>query len=97
MASGARLGPPQRRGSSGCNQQADLTAEWFEYAGPGHWNDPDLLEVGNGHMSAAEYRSQFAIWALMKAPLLISTDVTKMSDETLAILPNAEVITSCAS
>ena len=45
---------------------ADLTAPWFDDAGPGRWNDPDLLEVGNGGMSVSEYRSHFAIWALLK-------------------------------
>ena len=71
---------------------ADLTQEWFEFAAPGGWNDPDLLEVGNGGMTTAEYRSQMAIWSVIKAPLLISTDVTKMSEDTLAILSNAELI-----
>jgi len=71
---------------------ADVTAEWFQNAGPGHWNDPDLLEVGNGHMTTAEYRSQFAIWSLFKAPLLISTDVTQIKKEDLEILSNSEVI-----
>ena len=71
---------------------ADLNAQWFDFAGPGGWNDPDLLEVGNGGMSTGEYRSQFAIWALMKAPLLISTDVTRVAPEALEILSNAEVI-----
>ena len=69
---------------------ADLTAQWFDSAGPGHWNDPDLLEVGNGGMNTGEYRSQFAIWALMKAPLLISTDVTNLSVEALEVLSNEE-------
>tara|TARA_B110001452_G_scaffold251765_1_gene241093 strand:- start:1996 stop:3309 length:1314 start_codon:yes stop_codon:yes gene_type:complete len=71
---------------------ADLTAEWFEYAGPGHWNDPDLLEVGNGGMTEGEYRSQMSIWCLIKAPLLISTDVTAMSEATLGLLSNDELI-----
>lgn len=61
-------------------------------SGPGHWNDPDLLEVGNGGMAAGEYRSQFAIWALMKAPLLLSTDVASLSPPTLALLSNPELI-----
>ena len=45
------------------------------YAGPGHWNDPDMLEVGNGGMSETEYRSHFSLWAIMAAPLLIGTDL----------------------
>jgi hypothetical protein len=62
------------------------------YAGPGHWNDPDMLEVGNGGMSATEYRTHFSMWAVMAAPLLIGTDLRKASGETLGILGNEEVI-----
>lgn len=61
-------------------------------AGPGGWNDPDMLEVGNGGMSNDEYISHFSMWAMMKAPLLIGNDITQMSSETLAILANTEVI-----
>ena len=71
---------------------ADLTAQWFDRAGPGGWNDPDLLEVGNKGMTTAEYRSQFSLWALMKAPLLISTSLANMTAETLAILSAKEII-----
>ena len=56
------------------------------------WNDPDLLEVGNNGMTTAEYRSQFAIWSLLKAPLLISTNVMNMSADTLDILSKREII-----
>ncbi len=56
------------------------------------WNDPDLLEVGNNGMTTAEYRSQFAIWSLLKAPLLISTNVVNMSSDTLDILSKREII-----
>ncbi|KAJ6732074.1 ALPHA-GALACTOSIDASE-LIKE PROTEIN [Salix purpurea] len=59
---------------------------------PGGWNDPDMLEVGNGGMTTEEYRSHFSIWALAKAPLLIGCDVRTMSNETLEILSNKEVI-----
>ena len=59
---------------------------------PRHRNDPDLLEVGNGGMTATEYISQMSLWSLVKAPLLISTDLTNMTAETLAILSNKEVI-----
>ncbi|MEU5366226.1 NPCBM/NEW2 domain-containing protein [Streptomyces sp. NPDC005925] len=62
------------------------------YAGPGHWNDPDMLEVGNGGMTATEYRSHFSMWAVMAAPLLIGTDLRKASDETFGILGNREVV-----
>jgi alpha-galactosidase len=61
-------------------------------AGPGHWNDPDMLEVGNGHMTETEYRTHFSLWAEMAAPLLIGTDLRKASAATLALLSNADVI-----
>ncbi|AHH94654.1 glycoside hydrolase family 27 protein, partial [Kutzneria albida] len=63
-----------------------------KYAGPGHWNDPDMLEVGNGKMTDTEYRSHFSLWAMMSAPLLIGSDIRKASSATLAILRNTEVI-----
>ncbi|GAA4634736.1 NPCBM/NEW2 domain-containing protein [Actinoallomurus vinaceus] len=62
------------------------------YAGPGHWNDPDMLEVGNGGMTAREYRSHFSLWSIMAAPLLIGTDLRKATPETLSILENRDVI-----
>ncbi|UNO38914.1 NPCBM/NEW2 domain-containing protein [Streptomyces sp. MST-110588] len=62
------------------------------YAGPGHWNDPDMLEVGNGGMSGTEYRSHFSMWSMMAAPLLIGTDLRKATPETFEILNNREVI-----
>ncbi|KAG6476925.1 hypothetical protein ZIOFF_066173 [Zingiber officinale] len=71
---------------------ADINDKWASYAGPGGWNDPDMLEVGNGGMTYAEYRSHFSIWALMKAPLLVGCDVRNMTAETLEILSNKEVI-----
>jgi alpha-galactosidase len=69
--------------------QNDLAAA---AAGPGGWNDPDMLEVGNGGMTTAEYRSHFSLWSLMKAPLIIGCDVTDMDEPTRTILLNAEVI-----
>ncbi|WOG93911.1 hypothetical protein DCAR_0313199 [Daucus carota subsp. sativus] len=72
--------------------RADQNDRWASYAGPGGWNDPDMLEVGNGGMTAAEYRSHFSIWALAKAPLLIGCDLTAMDNKTLEILSNKEVI-----
>ncbi len=62
------------------------------FAGPGHWNDPDMLEVGNGHMNADEYRTHMSLWCILAAPLISGNDLTKMSQETLAILTNPEVI-----
>lgn len=61
-------------------------------AGPGHWNDPDMLEVGNGGMTADEYRTHFTLWAMMAAPLMAGNDIRTMTDATRAILTNPEVI-----
>jgi len=63
-----------------------------QYAGPGHWNDPDMLEVGNGGMNENEYRTHMSLWALLAAPLLAGNDLSKMTSQTLAILTNREVI-----
>jgi len=62
------------------------------YAGPGHWNDPDMLEIGNGHMSDDEYRTHMSLWALVASPLLAGNDVRTMSPVTKSILMNKEVI-----
>lgn len=62
------------------------------FAGPGHWNDPDMLEVGNGGMTAEEYRTHMALWAILAAPLLAGNDLSKMTPETVAILTNKGVI-----
>ncbi|KAL0417371.1 UNVERIFIED_CONTAM: Alpha-galactosidase 2 [Sesamum latifolium] len=70
----------------------DLNDKWASYAGPGGWNDPDMLEVGNGGMNSNEYRSHFSIWALVKAPLLIGCDIRSMDKGTLGVLSNKEVI-----
>lgn len=62
-----------------------------QYAGPGHWNDPDMLEVGNG-MSVSEDRAHFTLWCMMAAPLILGNDITNMTPETLAIITNREMI-----
>jgi len=62
------------------------------YARPGHWNDPDMLEIGNGGMTADEYRTHMSLWSLLAAPLLAGNDLRSMSEETKSILMNAEVI-----
>ena len=62
------------------------------HAGQGGWNDPDMLEVGNGGMSEDEYRTHMSLWALSAAPLLLGNDVRSMSAGTLALLLNREVI-----
>ncbi|XP_044388361.1 alpha-galactosidase isoform X3 [Triticum aestivum] len=71
---------------------ADKNDKWAPYAGPGGWNDPDMLEVGNGGMTIEENRCHFSIWALVKAPLIIGCDVSSMSPETKDILSNQNVI-----
>jgi alpha-galactosidase len=63
-----------------------------QFAGPGNWNDPDMLEIGNGGMTATEYRTHMSMWAMMAAPLIIGTDLRTASAETLAILENRDVI-----
>lgn len=64
----------------------------WKYAGPGHWNDPDMLEVGNGGMNFQETRSHFSMWCMLAAPLILGNDLSNMSQETLRILSNKEVI-----
>ena len=61
-------------------------------AGPGGWNDPDMLEIGNGGMSTIEYQSQFSLWSEMAAPLIAGNDLATMSATTLSILTNGAVI-----
>jgi alpha-galactosidase len=62
------------------------------YAGPGHWNDPDMLEIGNGQMTDDESRTHMSLWALSAAPLLAGNDIRNMSASTMSILLNSEVI-----
>lgn len=63
-----------------------------QYAGPGHWNDPDMLEVGNGGMSDKEYRAHFSMWCMLSAPLMAGNDIRNMSESIKKILTNKEVI-----
>lgn len=70
------------------SQQAGLAA----YSRPGHWNDPDMLEVGNGQLTAAENRSHFSWWAMLAAPLLAGNDLAHMSSEVRDILTHRDVI-----
>lgn len=69
----------------------DLQSGLRQYAGPGHWNDPDMLEVGNG-MSENEDRAHFTMWCMLSAPLILGNDIRNMSKETANILLNKEVI-----
>ncbi|HET8649820.1 MAG TPA: glycoside hydrolase family 27 protein [Gemmatimonadales bacterium] len=70
------------------DQQVPLVA----FAGPNGWNDPDMLEVGNGGMDYNEYRAHFSLWALLNAPLIAGNDIRSMNDSTRSILTNREVI-----
>ena len=67
-------------------------ARFAPYAAPGHWNDPDMLKVGNGGMTATEYRTHFSLWCMLAAPLIAGNDLRTMSAETRDILTNREVI-----
>ena len=69
----------------------DENAALSSYAGPGHWNDPDMLEVGNG-LTDTEGRAHFSMWAIMAAPLIAGNDLRSMSAATKTTLTNAEVI-----
>ena len=71
---------------------ADRQVGLARFAGPGHWNDPDFLEVGNSGMKLDEQRSQFSLWALMASPLMAGNDLANMSAETKSILLNRDVI-----
>ena len=78
--------------SNGVLDIADQEADLVSYAGPGHWNDPDMLEVGNGGMTNTEYRSHFSLWAILAAPLIAGNDLRDMAPEIHDILTNQEVI-----
>ena len=71
---------------------ADATERLWSLAGPGHWNDPDMLLVGNVGLDADEARAHFSIWCMLAAPLLIGTDLHALSAENLAILGNEHLI-----
>lgn len=70
----------------------DMQAGLAPFAGPGHWNDPDMMEIGNGGMTDVEYRTHFSMWAILAAPLIAGNDLANMSEATRAILTNREVI-----
>lgn len=70
----------------------DMQEGLRRYAGPGHWNDPDMLEVGNGELSQEEDRAHFSMWAMIAAPLMSGNDLRNMNKNTLEVLTNREVI-----
>jgi alpha-galactosidase len=69
----------------------DMQDTLRKYAGPNHWNDPDMLEVGNG-LTNAENRSHFSLWAMLAAPLMAGNDIRKMNEDTKTVLTNKDVI-----
>jgi alpha-galactosidase len=69
-----------------------LQKDLARYAGPGHWNDPDMLEVGNGRMTIEEYKTHFSLWCMLAAPLMAGNDLQNMSNEHKNILINKEII-----
>jgi alpha-galactosidase len=70
----------------------DIMADLYPYAGPGHWNDAEMLEIGNGGMTRDEYITHFSMWAMLAAPLMAGNDIRQMDKETFEILANKEVI-----
>jgi alpha-galactosidase len=70
------------------DKQKDLA----RYAGPGKWNDPDMLEVGNGRMTTEEYKTHFSLWCMLASPLMAGNDLQTMTPETKEILMNKEII-----
>jgi len=85
-------GPPPVSMGLGFLQILDQLEPLADYAGPGHWNDPDMLEVGNGGMTVEEYRAHFSLWAILAAPLIAGNDLRDMSTDIREILTNKEVI-----
>ncbi len=76
----------------GVVQILDLQVGLESAAGPGHWNDPDMLEVGNGGMSLTEYQAHFSLWCLLSAPLMAGNDLRSMKPAIRDVLTNTEVI-----
>ncbi len=70
----------------------DANNKYWQIAKPGHWNDPDMLEVGNRGLSYEEQRSQMTMWSIMAAPIMISSDVRNMSNETKDLYLNKDMI-----
>jgi alpha-galactosidase len=79
-------------GSLGWTKILDLQVGLETYAGPGHWNDPDMLEVGNGTMKLQEYQAHFSLWCILAAPLMAGNDLRNMTGEIADLLTNKEVI-----
>ena len=79
-------------GGVGVLQCIDADADLYPYAGPGHWNDAEMLEVGNGEMTLDEQITHFSMWCMLAAPLMCGNDLRNMDRQTKEILTNKEVI-----
>lgn len=79
-------------GGLGVLQIIDKQVGLRTYAGPGQWNDPDMLEIGNGVLTLAESRVQFSMWCMLAAPLIAGNDLSAMTPEIAKILTNKEII-----
>jgi alpha-galactosidase len=82
----------KKDGSTGWLVILDQQVGLESFAGPGHWNDPDMLEVGNGGMNAREYQSHFSLWSMLAAPLIAGNDLKNMTPEIKEILTNKEAL-----
>ncbi len=82
----------EKQDGLGVVQILDQVDGLYSYAGPGHWNDPDMLEVGNGGLNDTEARAHFSMWCMLAAPLIAGNDLRAMSPATKAILANKELI-----
>jgi len=76
----------------GVTKILDMQIDMRQYAGPGHWNDPDMLQVGNGGMTVNEDRAHFSMWCMLAAPLMAGNDLKNMSSQTHDILTNIDAI-----
>ena len=79
-------------GGVGVLQCIDADAPLYPYAGPGHWNDAEMLEVGNGELTYDESVTHFSMWCMLAAPLMSGNDLREMDFKTRQILTNKEVI-----
>jgi len=78
--------------SHGVKRILDMQVGLEEFAGPGHWNDPDMLEVGNEGLTFAESRAHFSLWCMLAAPLMAGNDVRKMTPEIRDVMTDREAI-----
>ncbi len=89
---GLKFGIYSDAGTGTCQNRPGSHGGLESYAGPGHWNDPDMLEVGNGGLTNTESRSHFSMWAILAAPLMAGNDIRSMNKDIREILTNKEVV-----